>query len=396
MTDLAVKPNAQKINIELATLYYSQSLLTQCLGALTSFVVLWVYWPILDHSYLIAWVILLNGLYALRIGAVAVLRRTPITEQNLQFRTLLAVLGALFSGIIWSALAYQEIDVWPPAYQAIIYLIFTGVIAGAFNSHTSLYFSFVAFATPQLIGLFFAASAYADTGRNQIMGLLALYCILMLFTSYRHHKSVVRLISTNDENDQLARELQYANDHLEEANARLAKQARTDSLTGLSNRRHYEHRLKIEWKRHQRFERPLSLIMVDIDYFKEFNDHYGHLAGDKCLVSVADVLCRNASRAHDLTARYGGDEFMIILPETDATSAAVVAKKIMDDLSHRAIANEHAKGKNVLTLSLGIVSCIPSTLDELNVFVNSADEALYKQKQAGRDGYTIIEHENVV
>ena len=164
-------------------------------------------------------------------------------------------------------------------------------------------------------------------------------------------------------------------------NARLFTETRrlanTDALTGLYNHRYFYHLLDAEVKRARRYGRPLSLIMLDIDEFKEFNDRYGHLAGDEALRSLAQILRKNSRRV-DTVARYGGEEFAIILPETDLAQAGVQAERL------RASAEEHQWPEGHLTISLGAAALTPE-MTRVEDLVRDADRPLYHAKAAGRN-----------
>lgn len=160
----------------------------------------------------------------------------------------------------------------------------------------------------------------------------------------------------------------------------------TDSLTGLANRRGFDAKLIQEWNRAKRNKNDLSLLMVDIDFFKEFNDYYGHPAGDLCLQKVAGILSDSMRRPADSVARYGGEEFIIILPETEKDHALLLAGKIMENIYEAAIPHQNSSVADSLTLSIGIASTTPS-LSQSGFFdlVNEVDVALYEAKRAGRN-----------
>jgi diguanylate cyclase (GGDEF)-like protein/PAS domain S-box-containing protein len=158
-----------------------------------------------------------------------------------------------------------------------------------------------------------------------------------------------------------------------------------DGLTGVANRRMFDSTLKVEWTDAQRNQRPLSLIMFDIDCFKQYNDHYGHIQGDECLKRVAHILNSAGGRARDFLARFGGEEFVLILPETDAASARKVAEKCRDMLYQEKIPHEKSQVSQILTMSLGVGTITPTPEDELIGFIEEVDKRLYRAKQKGRD-----------
>ncbi|ERT09697.1 diguanylate cyclase domain protein [Lyngbya aestuarii BL J] len=172
---------------------------------------------------------------------------------------------------------------------------------------------------------------------------------------------------------------------LEEANKKLQYLANIDGLTQIANRRSFDETLNREWCRATREQQPLSLILCDVDYFKAYNDYYGHLQGDECLIQVAQAISQVVRRPADLVARYGGEEFVVILPNTDGSGAVQVAQLIQEQI--RQLQSPHVKSdvSPYITLSLGISSIIPSCKMSSEQLVNAADRALYQAKQQGRN-----------
>lgn len=158
-----------------------------------------------------------------------------------------------------------------------------------------------------------------------------------------------------------------------------------DGLTGVANRRMLDRVLMTEWHHAQRHQQPLSVILLDIDYFKEFNDCYGHLQGDDCLKKVAQSLAGTATRAKDFFARFGGEEFMLVLPETNALAASKIAERCRQHVFKLQIPHQQSKISNVLTASLGVSTITPQHGDEPQAFINNVDKLLYQAKLEGRN-----------
>jgi diguanylate cyclase (GGDEF)-like protein/PAS domain S-box-containing protein len=160
-----------------------------------------------------------------------------------------------------------------------------------------------------------------------------------------------------------------------------------DGLTGLANRRRFDERLQVEWARALRDNKPLSLLMIDVDHFKPFNDQYGHPAGDECLRSVARVLAEEARRTTDLAARYGGEEFALLLPNTDAAGCARIGERICRELRKAAMPHKRNLPSELVTASVGGAVCWPGTerFTDHASLVEAADRALYAAKEGGRD-----------
>ncbi|MBD2102263.1 PleD family two-component system response regulator [Leptolyngbya sp. FACHB-261] len=184
---------------------------------------------------------------------------------------------------------------------------------------------------------------------------------------------------------QLQRQLKQSNQQLAALNQQLQCLASSDSLTGLANRRRFDEYLDQEWRRMARESTPLSLILGDVDFFKRYNDTYGHPAGDTCLQQVAGAISRCAKRSSDLAARYGGEEFAIILPNTIAEGAVQVAETLRACVKALAIPHTSADHNQFVTLSLGVASIIPHYDLTVAGLITDADKALYQAKAAGRD-----------
>lgn len=158
-----------------------------------------------------------------------------------------------------------------------------------------------------------------------------------------------------------------------------------DGLTGINNRRMFDSIMDIEWANAQRTQRPLSLILLDIDFFKQYNDHYGHIRGDDCLKRVGQALTQAATRPRDFLARFGGEEFVLVLPETDEKSAKKIAERCRRAIRKQQIVHEHSTVAQILTISLGVGTLIPAPHSAPLAFIDAVDRLLYKAKQGGRD-----------
>ena len=172
---------------------------------------------------------------------------------------------------------------------------------------------------------------------------------------------------------------------LREANHELQRIALLDGLTRIANRRCFNTQLEQEWRRSAREQKPLSLLLCDIDYFKPYNDHYGHPAGDQCLIDVAQALVRASRRPADLVARYGGEEFAVILPNTNQSGAIRVAQAMKAQIKRLNIPHKFSQVSSQITMSMGIATIIPQPNSSYEPLIKAADEALYTAKLQGRD-----------
>ena len=170
-----------------------------------------------------------------------------------------------------------------------------------------------------------------------------------------------------------------------EAQTALEKLATHDSLTSLANRRSFDEQLHHEWMRAQRDQLPLSLIVADIDFFKRYNDHYGHRQGDECLRHVASTIHQTVMRPGDLVARYGGEEFAIIMPNTDSKGANAVADRVCIRIAESELPHPKSDVSEFVTISLGVATITPNTGNSAEDLFAAADKALYQAKENGRN-----------
>ena len=194
----------------------------------------------------------------------------------------------------------------------------------------------------------------------------------------------------HDEAGNLIAVVETLRDMTDQKRAEMALQtlAAKDGLTGLSNRRAFDQALQSEWLRAQRSGKPLSLLFVDVDHFKLFNDKHGHQSGDECLRAVAAIVGAQAGRPVDLAARYGGEEFAVILPETDRDGACEVAERIRHAVMGLQIAHGAPRAGHHVTLSVGVATQIPTSDLAPDSLLGQADQALYAAKRLGRNRVT--------
>lgn len=191
-----------------------------------------------------------------------------------------------------------------------------------------------------------------------------------------------------EQNARLSQEIkerQRAEAELQKANEELHRLATLDGLTQVANRRRFDEYLNIEWRRLLREQACLSLILCDVDYFKFYNDSYGHLAGDNCLQQVAKAISSSLRRPADLVARYGGEEFAVILPNTNAEGAVYVAEMIRLDIQKLKIPHSKSSISEYITVSMGVSSVIPTQKLSPDRLIDLTDNALYEAKAQGRN-----------
>ena len=204
-----------------------------------------------------------------------------------------------------------------------------------------------------------------------LLGAAAAGYRLRLMRAQAREAELIRLV------EERTSQLQQANDHLQ-------RLSYMDALTGIANRRHFEEILEIEWRRAFRAKTPMTLLMIDIDHFKQYNDSFGHRAGDGCLARVAAVLDESVQRAGDLLARYGGEEFAAILTGTDEAGGAEVAERLRAAVEQLGIERSDDPTR-LVTISIGVAAAIPGEASSPELLLSAADTALYEAKRLGRN-----------
>ena len=185
--------------------------------------------------------------------------------------------------------------------------------------------------------------------------------------------------------DQLAEQVQLRTAELQAANQSLEALSRHDPLTGLANRRHFDELKEIEFRRAVRHKTPLAVLMCDVDFFKLYNDTHGHMLGDECLKQVAEALRGVFGRSGEVTARLGGEEFVVMLPNVDLLQANAAAERLRTFLAERELPHGSSSVSPYVTLSIGVAELDPDTMDHFDLLLQRADQALYRAKRQGRD-----------
>lgn len=196
-----------------------------------------------------------------------------------------------------------------------------------------------------------------------------------------------RSFLAQQQRDEAYRALRELQKELEAKNSELERLSSLDGLTGIANRRIFDEFIKREWLRAARDSRSISLILIDIDHFKKYNDGYGHQGGDDCLRKVARALAATVKRPSDLVARYGGEEFGVVMPDTDREGAAKIAEALRSAIDSMNLTHEFSTTTDHVTISLGVATMPPNGTTAPEELIARADEALYSAKESGRNQY---------
>jgi diguanylate cyclase (GGDEF)-like protein len=302
------------------------------------------------------------------------------------------ILGSSMTGAIWGASFLLFIYYTNEAYSLLLIWIASATAMGgsmslAPSQRAQNIFVCLIF-VPAIIMNILSGNEF-----NITMGTLCILFLIVLITLGNTFSSWVNeSLTLQYQNQELLQSLQQKNESLETANSELLKtkeflteQTMSDPLTGIANRRSFDHTLIKEWNRCLRRNYPLSCILIDIDYFKRYNDHYGHQKGDQLLREVANIISNQATRADDLVARYGGEEFVVILSNASHDDAVMLAERTRKAIIDAELTHEDSEVSNVITISAGVATITPNNLQDCYEIVHKADEKLYEAKNNGRN-----------
>jgi diguanylate cyclase (GGDEF)-like protein len=334
-----------------------------------------VLWGAVPAPALLTWSGLLVAVTGARFLTLRAFRNaSPRSESDHAVWTKYFVAGACAAGVVWGMSGILLFHPSSFPHQVFVAFVLGGMVAGAVPLLSSVGHAYWCFAIPVVVPISIRMMWVGDQ-IHLVMGLMmVIFGLAMLATSAQVH----RLFR---DSERLRREL-FSSAEVAQA---LEYLVRLDSLTGIPNRRLFEEELSKEWARAQRDNAPLSLIMVDIDHFKEYNDHYGHPAGDLCLVEVAQAMHHALSRPGDVVARIGGEEFAFLLPQTDLSGAISVAEQIRERILALNFPHDASPVASHVTLSFGVSSSELASVSSPAELIRTSDIALYEAKRCGRN-----------
>ncbi len=275
--------------------------------------------------------------------------------------------GTLVSAMVWGASALLFFT-GETEFQIYLVAVLAGVVAGAGHSQAPFARIYCAYTAVVISPVAFQFLLKGKAQYFSYSAALLFLIVALVANSRRIHRILIASIH-----------LRYD----------MRKMAITDGLTMLFNRRHFDDMLEKEWKRALRRKSEISLLMIDVDHFKRYNDIYGHPSGDECLRRLSEVIRSCIHRPADLAARYGGEEFAVILPETPCAGAKTVAEHVRRQIQDLHIPHRENPAEEVITVSVGISTRIPSSGKGPESLVRTADEALYEAKRLGRNRVVI-------
>lgn len=378
---------------------------------------LWVtFWDNADRRWFLLWTLLSVLLMVAReVQARRYARRSAEAIDTAAWTRWLEV-SLLINGVLWGVACASLTLIATPYQLPLIVLIVGGLQTGSVLATSYMLRVFALFSLPLFVPTLSAFVLLGFKGHASLFATAAIlavwFCFIMICASRfgTHYRSSIAhalenfdlaesLKARNGENEALHASLHTRISELKETHRQLlvekqrsdglVEQLRelstTDGLTGLGNRLHFDEHFASEWRRAQRKAQPIALVLCDVDYFKQYNDRYGHQMGDACLVAVAQALAAVIRREGDWAARYGGEEFALIFADTPVGEATARVEEVRARLLERAIEHSGSPGEELVSVSFGVAGVVPTESLTPEGLVASADQALYAAKRTGRN-----------
>jgi diguanylate cyclase (GGDEF)-like protein len=353
-----------------------------------------MFWPFMPLSTILLWAaafLILLLVRSLQMSNGLVERRYQTNAKRVYWQL---IIGAALTGAVWSAVYIFAVSRVPVTMQYVFLLLIVMITAFSLGFSVMIREYYVVYVLTSLWPIaWWSLAHYWEQPYNLLIGLVLLaFCALLIYVCDQTYKSFRNMISMTWEREHIAQELgdltgslRDRNRQLRDARRQLTDLANVDELTGLGNRRLVNNVLQEEMNRARRSGAELSLILLDVDYFKKYNDTYGHPAGDTVLQKLADLMQRAATRAGEVVARYGGEEFLLVLPGASADSAMRTASRLRDLVNEERIPHETSEVEKFVTVSQGVITVHPDGELEPGDLVKRVDNALYEAKDSGRD-----------
>jgi len=379
MNNIRRNSEAEMLSLEQLHVVYAQTraaIFGNGSGALLLSAILW---NVIDHAVLLTWLGALMAVLAFRY-VLGVFFSNRNTADNTTFWCYMYMASSFTTGAIWGVAGICLFPADMPLYHIVISMWILAISTGGLIAYAVNLKVLSAFFIPCMLPVT-THLLYLGDNLHFILGVgLLVYSVGAIYTILPVHKSMVSAIKLNFN---LQKELKVRH-KMEDKLRTLSYQ---DGLTGLANRRYFDNIIDKQLRLAKREGAAISLIMLDIDYFKSFNDLYGHVAGDSCLVEVAAIIERAARRPLDLASRYGGEEFAVILPNAMIEDASKIAEEIRNEVQGLNILHENSAVDSceVITVSAGVCSLTPDRNTKAIEIIELADMALYKAKKSGRN-----------
>jgi diguanylate cyclase (GGDEF)-like protein len=387
-------PRSELFAAQLEMLMQNDQLATMGMHLVGILATILLFWPFVELSTILLWAVAFLVFLLIRVR----LTSNALAERKYQSNPVRVywrlILGAGLTGAIWSAGYIYAAHHVPVTIQYVFLLLIVMITAFCLGFSVAIREYYLVYVFTSLWPIaWWSLVHYWEQPHNLLIGLVLLaFCGLLIYVCDQTHKSFSNMISLTWEREHTAQELgsltrllQNRNRQLRDARRQLTELANVDELTGLGNRRLVNSKLQQEINRARRAGTEMSVILLDVDYFKNYNDTYGHPAGDEVLQRLADVLRRASTRAGEVAARFGGEEFILLLPGASADSAMRTAQRLRKMIALECIAHGASLVGEFITVSQGVITVRPDGEEQPSDLLKRVDLALYKAKKSGRD-----------
>lgn len=338
--------------------------------------VAFVLWPVVGHELMMAWLFAIYMLTIARTVLVMYYFRHGEPAPDINFWAWAFVTGSAISGCLWGSTGVLFFTPEHILHLCFVLIVLVGLAAGSSASLASFLPAYYSFAIPLITP--FGIRSLLEGGETFVTIGIMVFLFLAVSLGFGRNISatIVGSIRLRFENVELLQRLQQI--------------SYQDALTGIANRRRFDEYLALELQRAQRDGIPLSLILLDVDFFKAFNDNYGHAAGDQVLRQIARAMSTNLYRPADLVARFGGEEFAVVLPGTGITEAAEIAERLRMAVAALGIRHAHSQIASHVTASMGVAGAGARSATILEELIARTDQALYQAKNTGRNRVVVV------
>lgn len=392
---------------------YDQGKVSILAAQSAALVFIFAMWGHAASAILLPWIIFFSLLNIGRYMMVRAYFKAGNRSDNYIVWNTRYLIGTALSGLLWGIFALLTLPVEDRGYTALTILVITGLAGGSIGTYAISRPAYLAYATTSLLPLGIILLIQKEAALQTFGVLVFIYYVFLSASMFRINKMLKQVVNLQFDNIELLRQLEkekeiiadmnqtleldiehHIDNEKELLNAKikaegladnLSRLSVQDALTGIYNRRGFDDFLSNAWARAVRNEKPVSLMLCDVDYFKKYNDFYGHPEGDEVLKSIAHTIESRSRKGSDLVARYGGEEFAIVLPDTDLDVALIVAEKVRSAIQSLEIPHEKSSVNDYVTISLGVVCVSPTRDMDSSALVKQADQALYSAKEAGRN-----------
>jgi diguanylate cyclase (GGDEF)-like protein len=359
-----------------------------------------LFWPFVGLTTILLWAaafLILLLVRSLQMSNALVEHRYRSRPRRV-YRQLL--IGAAVTGAVWAAVYIYASTRVPLSMQYMFLLLIIMIIAFSLGFSVMIREYYIVYVFTCLWPIaWWSMAHYWQQPHNALIGLVLLaFCALLISVTEKTYTTFHNMISLNWEREAMAQELgdltgslRDRNRQLSDARRQLTDLANIDELTGLGNRRLVNKVLQEEVNRARRSGAELSVILLDVDYFKSYNDTYGHTAGDVVLQKLADIMQNATTRAGEVVARYGGEEFIVVLPGASPVSARRIADRLQELIAEANIPHESSTVGTHITISQGVITVCPDADLEPTDLIKRADKVLYEAKGAGRNAIVVEE-----